>query len=199
MEYIIVGLGNPGEKYRLTRHNAGRFILEELTKTNWPDIKFDDWRLWKNFKAKIVAGRADQLRFLLVLPETFMNLSGDSVNRFPQAKKNNALLVVHDELALPLGQFRLSFGRSAGGHNGVESIIKSLGTPDFLRLRIGIGPKKSAGLFKLFRRPVQHKDYVLEKFTDKEITELKSLSPKIKEAIFLSLKEGREVAMNKFN
>ena len=147
MTYTIVGLGNPGEEYKNTRHNVGRIILEVFRKANdLPDFETD-----KKLKAMVSAGQMSNVkrRVSLVFPETFMNKSGDSVKQLIKSKKAaGELVVVHDDLDIPLGKYKISFNKSSGGHEGVESIIRAVKTQAFTRIRIGISPITSGGKLK---------------------------------------------------
>lgn len=138
---IIVGLGNPGTTYAHTRHNAGFMLLDHLHEL-LENVR--GWKDEKDSRAHVARGRMNCCEdVLLVKPQTFMNASGQSVASLLHYYKLAAsdLLVVHDEIDIPLGDLKLSFEASAGGHNGVQSIIDALGTKKFWRLRIGIGPQ----------------------------------------------------------
>jgi len=165
---LIVGLGNPGKKYQKTRHNIGFRVVDELKSLN---LK----------------------RVILVKPKTFMNLSGKAVKSLMTKYKVPPLnlWVIHDDIDLPLGKIRISVGRGAAGHKGVESIIKELGTKNFVRFRIGICPK--AG------KPKNIEKFVLQKFNKKEEKLVKEVIKKTTQAIEFSLKEGLEKAMSKYN
>jgi len=180
--YIIVGLGNPDKKYEKTRHNAGRIVLEEFREKN----KFPEWKFEKKANALVSEGEA-----VLVLPETYMNKSGISVKRFIKNKEESEnLIVVHDDLDLPLGKFKIVFNRGSAGHKGVESIIDALGTKEFTRVRIGIVSSEVVG---------DASNFVLKKFTTDELKELNNVSKKAIEALLVIIKNGLERAMNKYN
>jgi peptidyl-tRNA hydrolase, PTH1 family len=135
MAFVIVGLGNPGKEYEKTRHNAGRNAVELIAKNEG----FDDFVFNKASNAFVAKGAIETENTTLVLPETMMNASGKAVSAFiktPKAAKN--LLVIHDDLDLPLGALKMAFGRGSGGHKGVESVMRALKTKDFARIRIGI-------------------------------------------------------------
>lgn len=135
MAYVIVGLGNPGKEYEKTRHNAGRMAVELLAKQEG----FDEFEYKKTADALVSEGSIDGEKVVLVLPETFMNKSGKSVMAFIKSvKAAKNLLVIHDELDIPLGAMKMVFGRNSGGHKGVESVMRAIKTKDFARLRIGI-------------------------------------------------------------
>ena len=152
---IIVGLGNPGRKYRNTRHNIGFQVVDEFAREN----KFPEFKLSKKFNSLI----SEKNNIVLAKPQTFMNESGKAVK-----KMTGELIVVHDDIDLPLGKVRISKARGAAGHKGVESIIKEIGTKDFTRFRIGISPKTG--------KPKNVEKFVLQKFTKQEKEIIKSLA-----------------------
>jgi PTH1 family peptidyl-tRNA hydrolase len=193
---IVVGLGNPGEEYKNTRHNAGRIMLETLSKKH----DFSAWKDDKSIKALLSKGELDGEKMSFVMPNNFMNNSGKSVGPFIKSKKDLAkLVVVYDDLDLPIGRIKLSFNRSSGGHNGLESIIKAVKSQEFLRIRVGISPATSKGLAK---KPTGEKvvhDFLLKNFKDSELAELKKLSKKIGEALVCISSESKDKAMSLFN
>ena len=158
--YLIFGLGNPGNRYRLTRHNIGFMVLEKLAAGLEIELK------QKSFNALWGKGKIAGKNVLLAMPQTYMNLSGRAVREllaFFKADINN-LLVVHDDLDLPFGTVRLKTGGGNAGHKGLESIVENLGSSDFMRVRIGIGrPTDKARI----------ESYVLERFEPQEEAELK--------------------------
>lgn len=187
--YYIVGLGNPGEEYKMTRHNTGRMIVEDFAKSK----KFANWAFDKKSNALKSEGKIKKEKVLLLLPETFMNNSGNAVMKFITSKKKaENLIVAHDDLDLPLGRFKISFAKSSGGHKGVESVIKKIKTDKFIRIRVGTSPKKKP----------QGKDvikFLMGKFTPKELLVFKKTSKKITSAIEMIVTEGLQKAMNEFN
>jgi len=190
---LIVGLGNPGRGYAHNRHNVGFVCLNHFARTQ--GIRFDR----KQGKARVGTGKVAGNKVLLARPQTYMNLSGQSVSRLVK-KFNinlNDLLVIHDDLDLPLGKIRLRHGSSSGGHKGIDSIISCLGSQDFTRLRVGIGRPTTEGL-----APTSEADiiaYVLSNFTSEEKQIVVQVIPKASEAIYCLLTEGLMVAMNKYN
>lgn len=194
--YYIVGLGNPGAEYDGTRHNTGRRIVEQFVKKN----DFDEWKNDKKLKALTAKGEVDGEKVMAVLPETFMNKSGVSVKPLIKSIKGaEKLVVVYDDLDLPLGIMKISFGRGSGGHRGVESIIKALRTKDFPRIRVGVSPATPSG--KL-RKPSGEKaviDFILGKFKKPEEEILTKISKAASEALTILITEGRERAMNACN
>lgn len=192
----VVGLGNPGEEYENNRHNTGRIILQMLAKKN----DFSDWRDDKKTKAIISTGKIDKTKFQFVLPDNFMNNSGGSVKQHVKTKKDlENLVVIYDDLDLPIGRIKISFDRGDGGHNGLKDIIKVLKSREFLRIRVGVSPETPGGKLK---KPSGEKaviDFLMKDFKDAEITELKKLSKKIAESLVCFAKDGKEKMMSLYN
>ena len=188
--YLVVALGNPGEKYEQTRHNAG-WILADLA---FPDLEFSRNSYANAGVAKTTISNQD---VQIVKPATFMNESGVSVEYF--LKKENILpehiIVMYDDIDLPIGKMKISFDRGSGGHNGIKSIEAHLGSREFIRIRIGIS--------KLLNPPAGGgelvKPNVLGNFEPSELEILKILAPKVKSALETIISEGKEAAMTKFN
>ncbi len=177
--FIIVGLGNPGKKFDHTRHNAGFMMVDFFSKKNG----FPDFELSKKHESLI----SEKDDVLLVKPLTFMNESGRAVKSLLK-NKEATLVVVHDDIDMPLGKIKLSKDSSSGGHKGVDSIIAALGTKDFARIKIGI----ATGDHKA-------EDVVLQKFSPQEQEILNEVIKKSSEALKKLIDEGLEKAMNKFN
>ncbi|MBI3633983.1 MAG: aminoacyl-tRNA hydrolase [Candidatus Vogelbacteria bacterium] len=198
MSYIIAGLGNPGEKYTNTRHNAGRIVLEFIK--NHSEADFSEWKDDARNKALVASGKFGSKKLVLIEPNNFMNNSGFSLRSFVISKKAaEELVVIHDDLDLPIGKYRISFNRGPGGHNGVKSIIKYIKTEAFVRVRIGISPVTPSGKLK---KPVGEKDVeklILGEFKKPELETLKKNSKKITEAIICMTTEGRDKAMSLYN
>lgn len=184
-KFLIVGLGNPGEEYDNTRHNIGFKILDSLADTL--KVKFDSSRL-----AFTVEGKVKNKTFVLIKPTTFMNLSGKAVNYYLQQEKIplSNLLVITDDIALPIATLRLRPKGSDGGHNGLKSINEVLGSTDYPRLRFGIGNEYPKG---------GQVNFVLGKWTNEEV---KVILPKIQLALE-AIKDfglmGIEKTMNAYN
>ena len=194
--HYIVALGNPGEEYKNTRHNVGRIALEEFVKKN----KFSDWVPDKKLKSLSSEGKIGKEKVLLVEPETFMNKSGLSLQPIITNKKRaEVLIVIHDDLDLPIGKFKISFNKSSGGHRGVESIIKAIKTEAFTRIRVGISPSTPSGKLKKPKGEKDVGDFILGEFKKSEVEILKKISQKVAEAIEVIITEGREKAMGEFN
>lgn len=173
---LVVGLGNPGAEYEKTRHNTGR-ILTELLEKKWEGVK---------------------VKFLK--PDTFMNHSGKAVVQYVKSKKDlKDLIVIYDDIDLPLGKIKISFDRSSGGHNGLESVIKSVKSQEFVRIRVGISPVTPSGKIK---KPHGEKDvlkFLLGEFKKSELETIKKLSKKITEAVEVIFTESKEKAMSLYN
>lgn len=149
MKYVVVGLGNPGAEYEGTRHNMGRSTVEVLRR----ELGATPWTLDRKSQARVSKTEIDveneRHTVTLVQPETFMNLSGEAVKCFIRGGiEADHLIVVHDDIDLPLGTVRVSFDRGSGGHHGVESVSLALGTKAYVRVRVGIIPIGSDGVFR---------------------------------------------------
>ncbi len=186
---LIVGLGNPGREYERHRHNIGFMVVEALLSRARASLNQE------KFAAKVGQGTLAGERVLFVEPQTFMNLSGRSVAeaaRFYKVPVED-VLVIHDELDLPLGRLQLKAGGGSGGHNGLKSIVSSLGDEGFIRLRFGIGKPEGPNA----RERVA--GYVLSNFDDGERRELDALIDRAMDMTELWIREGLSVAMNRFN
>ena len=187
---VIVGLGNPGPEYERTRHNVGWWVVDHLADV-W---RFEGWK--KDGASRVAAGTVHGARVRLVKPQTFMNLSGSSLRPYLRREAWNSardLLVVVDEVALPAGAFRIRSRGSAGGHNGLKSIEGAVGSQDYARLRVGVGPDNPEG------RRGDLSDYVLSEFGKRDTKTVDALMPSLTELVECWLVDGAEAAMNKFN
>lgn len=187
VEWLIVGLGNPGKKYLDTRHNAGWHLLDTIVRSHG-DFRFDE----KRSKGLMARGRLADAGVALVKPQTFMNLSGQAVAPIARFYKvpPERILVAFDDVDLPLATLRLRPKGGAGGHKGVRSIIQQLGTQEFPRLRLGIG--RPSG-----RMPVEA--YVLQKFKPAEWEAMVATYEEAVQAVEAVLTVGIDEAMNRFN
>lgn len=193
---LIVGLGNPGEEYKNTRHNAGRIILEKIAKAN----DFSDWKNDMKLKSFRSKGEIGGKNFDFLLPNTFMNNSGNAVSGvIDDKKKLKNLVVVYDDIDLSLGTIKISYNRSSGGHNGLESIIKQLKSQEFTRIRIGVCPTTPTGKMKKPKGEEAVVKFLLGVFKEDELKIIKNLSKKIAEIITMISAEGKDKAMTLYN
>jgi PTH1 family peptidyl-tRNA hydrolase len=183
-KHLVVGLGNPGTEYDLTRHNIGFMVIDRLAEHFHLDFR-------GGFNGDYAVSDLFGKRVYFLKPQTYMNLSGDSVSSIVNYFKIDAknVLVVHDDLDMEFGRFKLKLGGSAGGHNGIRSIIACLNSENFIRAKCGIGKSKF----------IQGKDYVLGKFTREEFEKLDEFLSIAKDAIICYLSCGLKEAMNSFN
>lgn len=203
MTHIIVGLGNPGEEYKDTRHNTGRIVLEEFAKT----ISADNFVFDKKRNALSAEGKVKKEKVLLLSPETFMNKSGSALSKLVKVAKSKIykkgvaenLVVIHDDLDIPLGKFKISFNKSSGGHKGVESIIKAVGTEAFVRVRIGISPETTGGKLKKPTGGEVVEDFIVAPFKKSELELIKKTAKKVGEGLLVLVEHGREKTMSEFN
>lgn len=185
--FLIVGLGNPGEQFTHTRHNAGRETVEAFRKK----FMLPDFRFEKKWNAEIVEGSIHKEKIILFLPDTFMNKSGAAIApaaRFFKIKPNN-IVVIHDDADIILGRAKLSFAKHSAGHKGVESVIRTLNTNKFWRFRIGIAGKREVPAEKL----------VLKKCTPEEMRTMKKIMRNTIKAIEIIIQKSPEYAMNDYN
>lgn len=173
---LVVGLGNPGTEYEKTRHNTGRIMVGLIVK------KLED----------------QKIKFLT--PDTFMNNSGKAVAPLVKNKKDLAqLVVIYDDIDLPMGKMKISFNRSSGGHNGLGSIIKHLKSEEFLRIRIGIAPATPSGKIKKPKGEKAILNFLLGEFKKPELETLKKLSKNVALAVECIFSESKEKAMSLYN
>jgi len=182
---LIVGLGNPGEKYKKTRHNVGFRVVDQLRNDlNLVDFVFDK-------KSDSFLSKNNDV--LIAKPNTYMNSSGSAIRsliQYYKIKRGNQI-IIHDDIDLPLGKIRISKNQGSAGHKGVESIIKELKTKNFIRIRVGIQPKTG--------KPKKVEEFVLKKFNKEEEKIIGEVIEKAAIAAVMILKEGLEKTMNKFN
>lgn len=205
--FYIIGLGNPGTDYEMTRHNTGRIVLAAfLQKNDFPEAEFV-----QKLNALVSEGKVGKEKVSAVMPETFMNKSGETAKKLGNLKLETVgkgkekireienLAVIHDDLDIPFGKFKISFNKSSGGHKGVESIIKAVKTEGFIRIRVGICPVTPSGKLK---KPSGDKiigDFILAKFKLAEWETLKKVAKSAAEALALIIEEGKEKAMGRYN
>lgn len=198
MNYVIVGLGNPGEEYINTRHNTGRIAVDVLAKKI--GIETEDWKEDKKLNSETSKVKLGKYTVFLIKPDTFMNKSGDAVKSLIKNKKQaETLVVIHDDLDLPFGKIKISFNKSAGGHRGVQSIIKAVKTEAFIRMRIGISPVTPSGKMKkpVGEKPVE--ELILGKFKPAEQDALKKIMKRAAEGLESIVVDGRDIATMKVN
>ena len=191
----IVGLGNPGESYQNSRHNVGWRVLVYIQEHNGLPQPVASAKYAGNVSEGMLAGK----EVMLLFPTTYMNASGSSVKKLVTTKEEySRMIVVYDDVDLPIGEVKVSYGKGSGGHNGLQSIIDALGTKDFIRIRIGVASK---GLFGRTKRPKgEHlSQHVLAAFTKREEIALKEVEKKVDDIIQTILNDGYERAMTEFN
>lgn len=183
---LIVGLGNIGDRYVFTRHNVGFMLIDSIALNS--NLTFRENSRLKSIMTNLRTGVED---YLLIKPTTFMNLSGEAVRAVMDYYKIPVedVLIVYDDISLELGKIRFRANGSDGGHNGIKSVIKHLGTNNVARLKIGIGPQPN----------LPSEVFVLQNFSKEELENLKAVLTRAKEGIGCYFKEGLSVAQNKFN
>jgi len=185
--FVIVGLGNPGKKYENTRHNAGFVAIDALAEKYGISISE------KKHKALCGTGVIEGNKVILIKPQTFMNLSGESVRAvmdFYKIDPEEDMLVIYDDISLAPGNIRIRKKGSAGGHNGIKSIIAHADTQNFMRIKVGVGEKPSGWDLA---------DYVLGHFSDDDNAKLKEIMPDVMQAAALMVQGDVDKAMNDFN
>ncbi len=185
--YLVAGLGNPGRQYDMTRHNIGFVVIDYLADKLGIKVK----KL--KFKAIYGEGTIGSEKVILAKPQTYMNLSGESVREFANFYKipNENIIIIHDDISLSAGRLRIREKGSAGGHNGLKSIIYQLSSDEFVRIKIGVGAPQN--------KDYELADYVLGRFTKEEIPVLEESIKKAAESVEEIIKNGAQSAMNKFN
>ena len=187
VEWLIVCLGNPGDKYEGTRHNVGFMVADELgNRGNFPIQRL-------KYRALTQTATIGGCQALVMKPVTFMNLSGEAVGEAARFYKIPAdhVLVVSDDVSLPVGKLRIRTGGSAGGHNGLKNIIQHLGTDQFPRVKVGVGQKPHPDY--------DMADWVLGKFQGEDKKAIDAAVARAADAVECYLKEGATKAMNRFN
>jgi len=184
--HIVVGLGNPGARYDRTRHNIGFDVVKDLAGRN--DVRLKEKRFNALLGTGLVAGEST----VLAMPQTFMNLSGDSVGPMAGFYKvaREQVVVIHDDLDLPFGVVKVKAGGGHGGHNGLRDLTKKLGGADFSRVRVGIG--RPTG-------PMDSKAWVLARWAPEETKTLEAVRERAGECVEAILRDGAKEAMNRFN
>ncbi len=190
---LIVGLGNPEERFAGTRHNLGFLVLDEYRRKH----NLGDWDVEKKFKAEVIKVSPD---LMLIRPQTYMNNSGMAVSlvaNFFKIKPED-IIIVHDELDLLLGKIKIRLGGGVAGHHGVESVMEKLGTDQFMRVRLGIGNTQGfLGEHKI--NSFKAEKFVVEPFISSETAKVKTMLKQAIKALELLLEKGLEKAQNQFN
>lgn len=188
--HVIVGLGNPGDEYEKTRHNVGFMVVDRIAERLGCAPVRD-----KKYGAHAARARLGDFELLLVKPQSYMNLSGEPTRKaladagIPKEEWKDKLIIVHDELDLPVGRMKIQADRGAGGHNGIKSLISSLGTQAFARVRVGVDkPPKGKGV-----------DWVLAGFSKAEVPVIAEAIERAAEAVEMMIRKGVDAASNQFN
>jgi peptidyl-tRNA hydrolase, PTH1 family len=193
MQYIVAGLGNPGVEYAHTRHNVGRMVVETLAER----VHAADWRLEKKARARVTHGMVDAHEVLFITPEQYMNRSGASLAPFVEAPEQ--VIVVHDDIDLPLGTIRIAFGRGSGGHNGVSSVETLLQSRSFVRVRVGVLPVDTDGLPRKPKGEDAVLTFLLKKMSISDREALEPVIIRAGDAVLAVICNGKEEAMQTFN
>ncbi|MBU6426975.1 aminoacyl-tRNA hydrolase [Patescibacteria group bacterium] len=195
MSYVLMGLGNPGEEYEGARHNTGRFVVDRARDRFGGEFKED-----KKINALMSKGKIGKEVVIFAAPNTFMNKSGTAAVKLVKSKKAaERLIVIYDDFSLPLGRIKISFNRSSGGHNGLESVIKALKTEAFVRIRVGIAPETAKGLAKAPHGDDKIIRFILGKYKPDELKILNKIAKEAVEAVETIVKYGKEKAMSVYN
>ncbi len=191
---LIAGLGNPGRYYAHNRHNIGFMCLSHLARTQ--DIRLDR----KQGNARTGIGKIAGHEVVLARPQTGMNLSGDAISRLVNRYRmpGDDLIIIHDDLDLPLGKIRIRYGGRSAGHKGINSVINHLGSTDFYRIKVGIGRPDMTNLSAREKDAVVV-NYVLSDFSPEERNIISGVIPQVSEAIICLLDQGLTAAMNRYN
>ncbi len=196
MKWIVVGLGNPGGEYADTRHNAGKIVLASL----FDRFATGDWKEHKTWGVIAAKGEIVGKEVLLVAPLTFMNESGRSLLHLVKSPKQaEQTIVIHDDIDLPLGTWRIAFERGSGGHNGVNSIMKTIKTKAFVRVRIGIAPVGADGRLRKPKAGSAVNKFVLGKFMEGERKSMAKVTKEVCGGVADIIAKGRERAMSEWN
>jgi PTH1 family peptidyl-tRNA hydrolase len=194
--FYIVGLGNHGEKYQNTRHNVGWIVCDYVRDKAGFSSLHDD----RSMSGRVSEGAIGGVAARMLYPDTFMNNSGSAVVKFVPKNELQNLIVIHDDIDLPLGEIKLGKGRGDGGNNGIKSVIEKLGTKDFMRIRIGIAPRSFwTGEVKRPKGGGPLEKFVLKPFTRSEEAKLEEVKERAYAALQETLLHGLEIAMNKYN
>ncbi|HJN62755.1 MAG TPA: aminoacyl-tRNA hydrolase [Candidatus Paceibacterota bacterium] len=196
MNFVITGLGNPGEEYQNTRHNVGWTVLDKI----WKDFGFKDWYDSAKGRGELSEGEIGKEKVLLLKPHTMMNNSGKAVASIVRNKKSaKNLIVLHDDLDLPIGSFKIIYNHGPGGHRGVKSVQRALGTNEFVRIKIGISPTATSGKVRKPKGDQKVLDFIIGDFRKSELEKIKKVSKDISGAIESIILDGCQLAMTDWN
>ncbi len=184
--HYVVALGNSGEEYKNTRHNMGFLVLDYVVEK----LGLSEPVSYMAYKGRITEGAVLGNKTTFLYPETFMNNSGLAVKKLVPPDEIENLIVIHDDIDLPLGDIKISKNRGDGGHNGVKSIINHLGTKDFTRIRIGIAPINTETGLPARPEGSELPDFVLNKFSKRELEELDEIKVRVKNILEIIVREG---------
>jgi len=192
---LVVGLGNVGEEYVLSRHNTGFIVLDYITESDM------EWEFDKSVNGQVAGEFVSKVDVSYLKPATMMNLSGNAVTKAASKFKVKpaGVVVIYDDIDLPLGSMKLSFGKGSGGHNGIKSVMDSLNTREFVRLRVGVSPVTPTGKIRKPKGEDKVLKHLLGNFKPNELKQIKKLSKSIGEAIDTIATEGHLRAMNLYN
>lgn len=196
--FYIIGLGNPGEKYQHSRHNVGWLMVDAFVEL----LGLPGFVASSKYAGAVSEGVVLGVEVSVLKPDTYMNKSGSAARKLVPQGEESRMVVVYDDVDLPLGEFKVSVGRGDGGHNGIKSLVSSLGTKEFVRVRIGIAQKTVWPWEKgETRRPsgTALPRFVLKDFTRREHEALTALAPRVANCLKTILTDGPEAAMNRFN
>ncbi len=185
--FLIIGLGNPGEKFNNTPHNVGFAVIDKFAEKK----TFPGFELNKKSESLTSEGTMGSEKIILTKPQTFMNESGKTAKKLQEQKKGQKIIVVHDDVDLQLGKIKIVVNRGSAGHKGVESIIKAIGNEDIIRIRIGVMPTTG--------KPKEAEKFVLKKFSKNESNTLNKIVDRATMAIEILVIGGLEKAMNECN
>ena len=197
MQYVVAGLGNPGEEYEQTRHNVGRMVVTRvalmLGASDWRDDTTSHARM-----ARATTSGGDTVT--LILPDNYMNRSGGSLAPLiKNAKQAERLVVVHDDIDLPLGTLRIVFNRGSGGHRGVDSIIRTLKTSAFIRVRVGVVPTSPTGKLRKPHGDEAVHNFILKQISAQDRERIAAVVTRAAEAVLACVTEGVSAGMRDFN
>ncbi len=195
--YRIIGLQNPEEKYISTPHNIGSDILKIIWEEYWTN--FSNFYYSKSKNSDISEGVLDNKEIKIILPKTYMNLTGNAISKKISKKEIEKIIVLQDDIDLPFGKIKITFGRGDGGHNGIKNIISKLKTKNFIKIKIGVCPLDTFGKCQKPSKDNLNKYLTTKKIPEKYLNQYPQIAKKIKEIISDIIKKDYIYAMNKYN